>query len=356
MPASLSPKRFQQIALNWFDQYGRKNFPWQQNKTPYSVWLSEIMLQQTQVTTVIPYYQRFLSQFPDVTALANAKEDEVLHLWAGLGYYSRARNLHRTAKMVQQQWNGQFPDNVEELQKLPGIGRSTAGAIVSCAFYKKAAILDGNVKRLLTRFHGVTDPIDLPKTQAQLWELAEQYTPADRVADYSQVMMDLGATICTRKNPRCNECPLQTYCLAHQTGIANELPTKKAKRAIPIREATFLVLRYQDKVLLQKRPSIGIWGGLWSLPQLAEKVSLNDVKEFCRESFKLNPKTAKSLKPFRHTFSHFHLDIHPVEITLSAVTPKAMDGNSLIWYSLNQPEALGLPAPVQSLLESIGKP
>lgn len=353
MPTSLSPQRFQQIVLKWFDQYGRKNFPWQQNKTPYSVWVSEIMLQQTQVTTVIPYFQRFIMRFPTVTDLAKASEDDVLHLWSGLGYYSRARNLHRTAKIVQQEWGGIFPNSVKELQKLPGIGRSTAGAIVSCAFHQKATILDGNVKRLLARFHAVTEPIDLLKTQNQLWEFAETYTPDQRIADYTQAMMDLGATLCTRTKPRCSECPLTSYCLALQQGIAEQLPNKKAKKCIPVKEAIFLILQDGDKILLEKRPPIGIWGGLWSLPQLPGKQSLTEIKRFCTNNLQLKVQKAWPLTIFRHTFSHFHLDIYPVRITLKPEQPKLMDSESRIWYSLTHPEPLGLPAPIQILLKDI---
>jgi A/G-specific adenine glycosylase len=344
-----TPSVFQKLVLNWFDRFGRKNFPWQQNKTPYRVWVSEIMLQQTQVTTVIPYFERFLKQFPDLPSLAKAKEDEVLHLWTGLGYYSRARNLHRTAKLIHQA--GKFPDTLEELQKLPGIGRSTAGAIISCAFDKKAAILDGNVKRLLARFHAVTDPIDDKKTQDHLWELSEEYTPSKRVADYTQVMMDLGATLCTRSKPRCPECPVATYCKAKQENLAEQLPYKKKKGSLPIRQTTFLILRSQDEVLLQKRPSKGIWGGLWSLPEIPEKATVEQIKSFCLEQFELHTKALQPLKPFRHTFSHFHLEIFPIELKTSR--PKIMVSKTQIWYSLRRPETLGLPAPILSLLGNL---
>lgn len=348
--AKPTPQVFQKLVLNWFDHFGRKNFPWQQNKTPYRVWVSEIMLQQTQVTTVIPYYERFLTQFPDLSALAKAKEDEVLHLWTGLGYYSRARNLHRSAKMIYKEGKGTFPDTLEELQNLPGVGRSTAGAILSCAFNKKAAILDGNVKRLLTRFHALTDPVDDKKTLDQLWKLSEEYTPSKRVADYTQVMMDLGATLCTRSKPRCSDCPVATYCQGYQQGLAEQLPYKKKRASLPVRETTFLILRNKDKVLLQKRPPSGIWGGLWSLPEMPEKASLEQIKRFCLKHFQLTVKESQPLKPFRHTFSHFHLEVFPVQLELAASRPKVMDSETQIWYSLRRPETIGLPAPVLSLL------
>ncbi|HLF66344.1 MAG TPA: A/G-specific adenine glycosylase, partial [Gammaproteobacteria bacterium] len=224
----LTPARFQQSVLAWFDDHGRKSFPWQQNKTPYRVWVSEIMLQQTQVTTVIPYFERFMQRFPDVATLANASDDDVLHLWSGLGYYSRARNLHRSAKIIQQDYQGHFPDELELLCELPGIGKSTAGAILTCAFHKKATILDGNVKRLLTRFYALHTPKDI-----DLWALAEKLTPRQRVADYTQVMMDLGATLCTRLNPNCSRCPLKKHCLAFAQDLTTVLPAKKVSRRIP---------------------------------------------------------------------------------------------------------------------------
>ncbi len=341
---------FQKLVLKWFDCFGRHSLPWQQNKTPYRVWVSEIMLQQTQVTTVIPYFERFLTRFPDLASLARAKEDEVLHVWTGLGYYSRARNLHRSAQIIQKDWQGIFPNQLEQVESLPGIGRSTAGAILSCAFNKKAAILDGNVKRLLARFHGLTDPIDDKKTLDRLWELAEEYTPSKRVADYSQVMMDLGATVCTPKNPRCSDCPLLSSCQAQQRGLVEQIPFKKKKAKLPVRKTTFLILQNKDRVLLQKRPSSGIWGGLWSLPEIPEKASLAQIKRHCLKQFQLEIKQGRTLKPFRHTFSHFHLEVHPVHLTLDRPLPKNMASQTQIWYSLHRPKALGLPAPILSLL------
>ena len=243
----LSPKKFQTQILSWFDQHGRKTLPWQLNKTPYRVWVSEIMLQQTQVSTVIPYFQRFMERFPDVASLAAATEDEVLHLWTGLGYYSRARNLHRTAKIVMEMHQGVFPDELEALEKLAGIGRSTAGAIRPLAFEKKAAILDGNVKRVLTRLHGITEWPGENKVAAQLWSLAEKYSPEQRIADYTQAMMDIGATLCVRGTPRCGDCPFQKFCVAYQQGIAKDLPKKKPSAKIPVRQATLLVFLKNDQ-------------------------------------------------------------------------------------------------------------
>ncbi len=348
--AKLSPQLFQKIVLQWFDRYGRHHLPWQQNKTPYRVWISEIMLQQTQVTTVIPYFQRFLTRFPDLASLARAKEDEVLHLWTGLGYYSRARSLHRCAQIIQNEGQGKFPDNLAELQSLPGIGRSTAGAILSSAFNKKATILDGNVKRLLARVHAVTEALDDKKTLARLWQLAEAYTPSKQVANYTQVMMDLGATLCTAKNPRCSACPLTTYCKAHQQGLTSVLPYKKKKSSLPIRQTTFIILQNKAKILLQKRPPTGIWGGLWSLPEIPEKASRSEIKQYCLKQFHLQIKESEALKPFRHSFTHFHLEIYPIRLRLDTACPTSLASPSQIWYSLRRPQAIGLPRPVLSLL------
>ncbi len=348
--AKLTPSAFQKRVLAWFDRFGRNSLPWQQNKTPYRVWVSEVMLQQTQVSTVVPYFQRFMERFPDLATLAQAEEDEVLHLWTGLGYYSRARNLHRSAKMIQDEGGGKFPEDLEGIQRLPGIGRSTAGAILSCAFNKKAAILDGNVKRLLARFHALTTPLDDKKTSDQLWMLAEAYTPSRRIADYTQAMMDLGATLCTPKNPRCPDCPVLRYCEGKRLGLAEVLPYKNKKAPLPVRKTTFLILQNKTKILLQKRPAKGIWGGLWSLPELPEKVSVAQIKEHCSQAFQLQAKSYQHLKPFRHTFTHFHLEIQPVRLEVTLSPAHNMDQKKEIWYSLRRPETLGLPAPVLSLL------
>lgn len=258
---TLTATTFQRRLLKWFDTHGRKSLPWQIDKTPYRVWISEIMLQQTQVATVIPYFVKFMRQFPDVASLAEAHEDEVLHLWAGLGYYSRARNLQRAAKMVMADFDGRFPGTLETLQRLPGIGPSTAGAIMSIAYQQPAAILDGNVKRVLARIHAITQPINEKRTEEWLWDLAVEYTPNKRVADYTQAIMDLGATLCTRSKPNCKACPFAAECKAYAADLVNQIPAKKAAAKIPTREATFLIIRCEDRVLLHKRPPSGICGG-----------------------------------------------------------------------------------------------
>ena len=346
---TLTPKKFQTALLNWFDHHGRKNLPWQQDKTPYRVWISEIMLQQTQVSTVIPYFQKFMLHFNNVQQLANATEDQVLHLWTGLGYYSRARNLHRAAKMIQQNFHGKFPDNYEDLISLPGIGRSTAGAILSIAFQQKAAILDGNVKRVLTRLGGITEWPGEKKVTEQLWELAEKLTPAQRTAEYTQAMMDMGATICVRSKPHCEKCPFTNHCRAHQLGIEKKLPAAKPKKTLPVRQKTFLILQHDHHVLLQKRPASGIWGGLWSTPELMDFAADELVEQFCQQQ-QLTIKNFYFGEAFRHTFSHFHLDILPVFITLKSKPRKIMDSDRQIWYNLQQAQIIGLPQPVKKLL------
>lgn len=346
----MNPKTFQRAILNWFDQHGRKDLPWQENKTPYRVWVSEIMLQQTQVNTVLAYFSRFMLRFPDIHTLAAAAEDEVLHLWTGLGYYTRARNLLRTAKMIVAQ--GEFPDELNELEKLPGIGRSTAGAIIAIAFEKRAAILDGNVKRVLTRFTATTAWPGDKKVHDQLWEVAEKLTPTARIADYTQAMMDLGATVCTRGKPRCEHCPLRKNCLAYAQGIASQLPASKPKKTLPVRKTAWLILLNNNKVLLEKRPPAGIWGGLWSLPQIEGPLTKTALKKHSQR-FHCEIDRVHTQEPFRHTFSHFHLDISPIIILTKKTKHKLMEEAQQIWYNLHNPAVIGLPAPVKQLLEKL---
>jgi A/G-specific adenine glycosylase len=343
---------FPQALLTWFDKNGRKHLPWQQNKTPYRVWISEIMLQQTQVMTVIPYFERFMQRFADLSALATAAEDEVLHLWAGLGYYSRARHLHRAAKMVMAEFGGVFPDTLERLLTLPGIGQSTAGAILSIAYHKPTPILDGNVKRVLARYYGIREPVNDKAVENRMWELAAQNTPLQRVADYTQAIMDLGATLCTRTKPNCADCPFESTCAAFAQAITHELPMKKAAKKIPVRSATFLLAQHRDHVLLLRRPTSGIWGGLWSLPEFSGEPDKKQLQQYCLREFGVTIDEMKHLVSFRHTFSHYHLDIHPVAITLKRLPAKVMEAERQIWYNPRNPSAIGLPKPVQQLLLS----
>lgn len=342
---------FSQSVLKWFDKHGRKHLPWQQNITPYRVWLSEIMLQQTQVTTVIPYFERFTKKFPTVQRLAAAPIDEVLHLWTGLGYYARARNLHRCAQTVVNEYGGEFPSSVEELSELTGIGRSTAGAIVSIAFQKRAAILDGNVKRVLARYHAIDGWPGQTDTLNQLWEIAEQHTPKKRCNDYTQAMMDMGATLCTRSKPKCEQCPLQSGCIAYAQGEPTRYPGKKPKKQLPEKSVQLLMLRNPNgEILLQQRPPQGIWGGLWSFPELNIDA---DAETHAQDNFgKII--SSETWNSYRHTFSHYHLDITPVLIQL-AKTPRGISSGGNHWYNLHQPEALGLAAPVKKLLEKLNQ-
>lgn len=346
----MQTEQFSNAVLEWFDQHGRHDLPWQENKTAYHTWISEIMLQQTQVKTVIPYFQRFIERFPDVQALARAKQDEVLHLWTGLGYYARARNLHKTAQIVAQEYSGTFPETVEGLEALPGIGRSTAGAVLSISTGKWAPILDGNVKRVLARFYAIDGWPGTTANQKRLWQYAEQNTPHERVGDYTQAMMDLGATLCTRSKPSCLLCPLQSGCEALLQGKTDQLPAPKPKKAIPVKQTYMLILQQQDpkEVLLYQRPPSGLWGGLWSFPQVA------DLRDTLSETgFELDETSIQSMEPMRHTFSHFHLDITPVRARINTPTDSVMEGKALLWYNIEQPDNVGLAAPVKKLLEQL---
>ena len=343
---------FASRILDWFNHHGRHDLPWQQDTTPYRVWVSEIMLQQTQVKTVIPYFERFTDTFPTVQALADAAEDEVLHLWTGLGYYARARNLHRAARQVTEVHGGRLPETVDELSALPGIGRSTAGAIVSIAHGQRAAILDGNVKRVLARYRAVDGWPGKTAVHDALWEIAEEYTPGKRCADYTQAMMDLGATLCTRSTPRCGDCPLQSDCTANAQGRQADYPGKKPKKTLPIKTTRFLMIRDRaGHLLLEKRPGQGIWGGLWCFPEAQEL----DPGTASLDRIGLEPVTVEAWPVFRHTFSHYHLDIEPVLLELDRNPRQVMEADRQLWYNVRQPPQIGLAAPVADLLQQLAK-
>lgn len=344
-------KSFAATLLNWYDKHGRQDLPWRQNTTPYRVWLSEIMLQQTQVATVIDYYQRFLKSFPTLVKLANAEQDDVLRLWSGLGYYSRARNLHNTAKIIQEKYHGKFPNNLDDLQTLPGIGRSTAGAILAISMQQATTILDGNVKRVLTRFYAIKGWPGNSKITNKLWQLAEQNTPKQRPNDYAQALMDLGATICTRSKPRCDQCPLQKNCAAYAQGAPTLYPTPNpTKKILPIKQKQMLIVQLPTgAMLLEKRAPTGIWGGLWSFP---ENDIDADTKEWClQRSYKTTQ--IKTLSSFRHTFSHFQLDITPILIHLKEHPQQVMDSERQVWYKQNTQPPGGLATPVKKLIQEI---
>lgn len=355
---------FTQAVLTWYDKFGRKHLPWQQNKTLYGVWLSEVMLQQTQVATVIPYFERFVKTFPNLTALADAPLDEVLHLWTGLGYYARARNLHKAAQVMRDQYCGKFPTEFEQVLALPGVGRSTAGAILSSCLNAPYAILDGNVKRVLSRYFAVNGWPGEKKTEDRLWQLTGEVTPNTQVADFNQAMMDLGAMVCTRSKPKCGLCPLQSNCRANAEQNWQAYPGKKPKKALPERDSYFLLLEKDGKVALEQRENAGLWGGLYCFPQFADKEELlaylasNGIQQY------------QEWAAFRHTFSHFHLDIYPIYARFDDQTnPEDVDRSDWkkvaekqnqyqsallsavkYWYDPQNPDPIGLATPVKNLL------
>ncbi len=358
-------RSFAEKLLTWYDQYGRKNLPWQQDTTPYRVWISEIMLQQTQVKTVIPYYQKFMASFPDVQTLANSDQDRVLKHWSGLGYYARARNLHKTAKLVCNDFAGVFPTDLETMQTLPGIGRSTAASILSISGNQKQAILDGNVKRVLSRLFAVDGWPGKAAVLKKLWVLAEQLVPNQRNADYTQAIMDLGATVCTRSKPQCQSCPFLLDCRAYQQGNVENYPGKKPKRSLPQKNAVMLLIQDENNaVFMQKRPPVGIWGGLWSFPQFENEQQaegwLNNSPLFNTFTFE----NAKKMPRLVHVFSHFRLTIHPRLLSLKTSTTSpikspsentVMETRDTLWYNINEEFNGGLATPVQTLLNKLIK-
>ncbi len=345
-PDLSSDFQFSSAVLTWFDEHGRHHLPWQQNTTPYRVWVSEIMLQQTQVATVIPYYQRFMTSFPTIIDLANAPEDKVLQHWAGLGYYARARNLHHAAQQVAAQ-GGEFPNTLDGLIALKGIGRSTAGAILALASQQRGVILDGNVKRVLARFNAVSGQANSADTQQQLWALAERLTPHNRVGAYTQAMMDLGATVCTRSKPLCLYCPLQSHCQAFALGMPTAFPEKKTTKTIPTKHAYFLILEnQQQEILWVKRPPTGIWGSLWCLPEIVAD-SEEELRQLLKQRFGIENTNLAYLSRFSHTFSHYHLQLQPVRIQ---ATPSLIADSDSQWCSLMEAQNLGLPTAMVKLL------
>jgi A/G-specific adenine glycosylase len=346
-----APGQIAAALLAWFDRHGRKSLPWQIDPTPYRVWASEIMLQQTQVTTVIPYYERFMQRFPDVRSLAAASIDEVLHLWTGLGYYARARNLHHAAQRIVSEHDGVFPSTLAEVQALPGVGRSTAGAILALSRSQRHPILDGNVKRVLTRYFGVAGFPGERAIEQRLWTLAEQCTPADRVAHYTQAIMDLGATVCVRSRPLCERCPLSAACVAHRDGLQATLPTPRPKKMRPQRIAYAVIVQRADgSMLLEQRPPSGLWGGLWTFPQfesrdaarvwLQAEASMDDGCEL------------ETLPPYSHAFTHFDLTLHPL-LARASGQAAVHDADRRRWYDPAQPARIGLAKPALDLIHAL---
>ena len=335
--------------IEWHGRGGRHELPWQCNRSAYRVWVSEIMLQQTQVSTVIPYYERFLQRFPDVKTLADAPLDAVLSLWAGLGYYARARNLHRAAVRIRDDHDGRFPSEFAAVAALPGVGRSTAGAILALAYGERWPILDGNVRRVLARHFAVEGDPGHRDTLTRLWTLSERCTPAQQVDVYTQAIMDLGATVCTRRNPACERCPLASTCAARSTGRQHELPAPKRRPERPLRRVFMLAARRADgAVLLERRPEQGIWGGLWCLPEFGSAAAAQAYLE--RVSGATDP--ARPLAAIEHAFTHFDLVITPLLAHCSGYDGPP-DPARLAWYPTGSPGALGLPAPIQRFLQRL---
>jgi A/G-specific adenine glycosylase len=346
----MSGDRFAGKLLAWFDVSGRHDLPWQHPRTPYRVWLSEVMLQQTQVRVVVPYFERFIATLPDVPALAAAPLDDVLALWSGLGYYARARNLHAAARACVDLHGDELPRDFDALLALPGIGRSTAGAILAQAWGEGFAILDGNVKRVLCRYHGVEGWPGLPKVEKSLWGFAESHLPRERLADYTQAQMDFGATLCTRHDPACVLCPLQDDCVALATGRIAELPTPKPGKPLPERNAHVLLLRDgQGRILLQRRPPAGVWASLWSLPEA-------DSHAHARRWFEAHVEgdydNGEPLDTIAHGFTHYHLDLQPLRWREVAALAAVRDNDDLRWVAHDELITLGIPAPIRTLLDA----
>ncbi len=340
---------FAQQLIRWQTVHGRHTLPWQNTRDPYRIWLSEIMLQQTQVGTVIAYYQAFLKRFPDIASLASASQDDVLVMWSGLGYYSRARNLHVAARQVMMHHDGKFPEQIDDIVALPGIGRSTAAAIAAFAFGAHAAILDGNVKRVLARHFGISGYPGEKKTETTLWLLAESLLPAQRVDTYTQALMDFGATLCTRSKPVCQRCPVQTGCAAFASNCVHLLPTPRPKKTLPQKSVRMLILHRNGEIMLEKRADTGIWGGLWSLPELALQ---HDIEQHCSETFGLTVTTSGHLPLLRHSFTHFHLHITPEILSVSTDASQTTPAQHN-WFTPAAALAAGIPTPVRKLLQQL---
>ena len=342
---------FADKLIPWYKLHGRHDLPWQRHDMPYPIWLSEIMLQQTQVTTVTPYFNRFMEQFPDIQNLADARLDQVLHHWSGLGYYARARNLHKTANIITDQYSGKFPKEIDDLIALPGIGRSTAGAILAQSFGQHHAILDGNVKRVLARYYRLDGWPGHRETEKKLWQLSEQNTPSKNVADYTQAIMDLGATVCTRSKAACDRCPLNESCQSFNNNEVSLYPQKRPKKTLPVKTSTFLLVKNKrGEIYLTQRPPSGIWGSLWCLPEVQHKTG----EEWPMKNFPADIETEQPMPVIRHTFSHYHLDFTVIPATLRGNQQTGIRETSpSIWYNPAEPAELGLAAPIKKIIHGI---
>ena len=343
------PRLFSARLIAWQRTHGRHDLPWQGTRDPYRIWLSEIMLQQTQVATVVPYYERFLAAFPDVRALAAAPLDRVLRYWSGLGYYRRAHHLHAAAKMIVDRHGGTWPRDAQTIATLPGIGRSTAAAIAAFAFGARAAILEGNARRVLARHHGIEGFPGAPDVEAALWTVAESHLPQRGIEAYTQALMDLGATVCTRRSPNCGECPVATDCVAKRDDRVAELPSPRPKKSLPQRAVRVLVVERAGAILLEKRPSVGIWAGLWSLP---ETELGTDVARHCKARFAANVVAGDELNTIEHGFTHYRLTIHPQRVAVR-MWPMHAESPELVWLARDDALEAALPAPIRKLLRRI---
>ena len=348
----IDAETFAPTLIAWHREHGRHDLPWQNTRDPYRIWLSEVMLQQTQVASVIEYFKRFIARFPDIETLARASVDDVLSLWSGLGYYSRARNLHLAAQRVMALHDTRFPQTLPEIEALPGIGRSTAAAIAAFAFDTRAPILDGNVKRVLARLLGIAGYPGERKVEGEFWRHAERLLPSDAqdMPIYTQALMDLGATLCTRSKPACTRCPFQSRCIAWNTGRVAELPEPRPRKALPSREVRVLILLdAQGRIYFEKRPPTGIWGGMLSLPEL----DLNaDVISTCRDRFGVEAEPLAALDSFIHTFTHFRLTLHPQSLRAVKITAGCAQGDAL-WLTRDEATPRALPAPIRSLVDLV---
>jgi A/G-specific adenine glycosylase len=339
---------FAEKLIAWQQVHGRHDLPWQQTRDPYAVWVSEIMLQQTQVSAVIGYYGRFMARFPTIASLAAASQDEVMQHWSGLGYYSRARNLHHAAQTIMREHGGVFPQDFTQIQTLKGIGRSTAAAISVFSFQQPQTILDGNVKRVLARLHAVDGWPGLPLTEKRLWSLAESLLPAANLPAYIQGLMDFGATLCTRSKPRCHDCPMQGECQAFQQQRVAQLPVSKPRKAIPEKQTTMLMILDGGEILLEKRPDKGIWGGLWSFPECQpDQISVQQTQE----RYGMQAESLEGLPVLWHTFTHFKLEITPQPLQLVGERPVLPP--HLQWLPLADAINAALPTPVRTLLQTL---
>ena len=360
---ALADPSFSEAVITWQRAHGRHTLPWQNTRDAYRVWLSEIMLQQTQVAAVLGYYARFLERFPTVQDLAAAPVEDVMTYWSGLGYYTRARNLHACARRVVAEYGGEFPSDPALLADLPGIGRSTAAAITAFSNGTRAAILDGNVKRVFARVFGVEQYPGEKRVEEALWRRADALLPLDGIESYTQGLMDLGATLCTRSKPDCGRCPLQARCVAYATGRTAELPVRKPKKASPEKRADLLVVVHDGEVLLEQRPGSGIWGGLLSLPEVEGHVALGDAAPAMLAPVQASMAAAlarfgeleevQALLPLVHVFTHYKLHIFPHKVTPVA-RPATPPG--CVWWKLADIEQAALPAPVKKLLLELGRP